>query len=74
MGKAWLARFSWEAVTAINAQLCAAKNALHKPRSDGHDEARTLWEAERLREMSWQDAKDGIEERRGSKRDGSPFS
>jgi hypothetical protein len=28
--KAWLAKYSWEAVTAINAQLCETKGALHK--------------------------------------------
>jgi hypothetical protein len=54
--KAWLAKFSWEAVTAINAQLCETKSALHKPTSDGHDEARALWESNHRKEMSWEDA------------------
>jgi len=56
VAKAWLAKFSWEAVTAINAQLCETKNALHKPTSDGHEEARALWEANHSNEMSWEDA------------------
>jgi hypothetical protein len=25
--------------------LCAAKNALHKPTSDGHDQTKSLWES-----------------------------
>jgi hypothetical protein len=40
---AWLAAFTWEFVTEQNAVLCRAKNALHKPTSDGHDRARDLW-------------------------------
>lgn len=32
-------------VTAQNAVLCEAKNALHKPASDGHDTTRRLWES-----------------------------
>jgi hypothetical protein len=40
----WLAPFTWEMVTAQNAMLCTAKNALHQPTSDGHDVTRTLWE------------------------------
>lgn len=39
----WLEPFTWAMVTAQNAMLCAAKNALHKPTSDGHDITRTLW-------------------------------
>ena len=41
--QSWLAPFSWEMVTAQNAVLCAAKNALHKPTSDGHDQTQELW-------------------------------
>jgi len=43
--QAWLAPFSWEIVTAQNAVLCQAKNALHKPTSDGHDATKHLWES-----------------------------
>jgi len=42
--RAWLADFTWEVVTAQNAVLCAAKNALHKPTSDGHAATKELWE------------------------------
>jgi hypothetical protein len=42
----WLEPFDWELVTAINAALCQAKRAIHKPTSDGHDPARKLWEKE----------------------------
>jgi cytolysin (calcineurin-like family phosphatase) len=40
----WLAGYSWEFVTAQNAVLCAAKNALHKPTSDGHETTKAFWE------------------------------
>ena len=43
----WLEPVSWEDVTAINARLCEARGALHKPASDGHDAARDLWESSR---------------------------
>ena len=41
----WLAEYSWHFVTAQNAMLCAAKNALHKPTSDGHDATKEFWES-----------------------------
>lgn len=44
--QAWLACYSWEFVTAQNALLCQAKNALHKPTSDGHDATKQLWESQ----------------------------
>lgn len=34
---------TWDFVTTQNAVLCAAKNALHKPTSDGHDVTKALW-------------------------------
>jgi len=42
-------------VSAQNAMLCAAKNALHKPTSDGHDLTKALWES-RHREIMELDA------------------
>jgi hypothetical protein len=54
--KAWLASHSWAAVTAINAQLCAGGSAFHGPTSDGHEDARTLWEANHQREMPLSEA------------------
>lgn len=42
--RTWLADYSWEFVTAQNAALCAAKRALHKPTSDGHETTMQLWE------------------------------
>jgi hypothetical protein len=54
--KAWLAEFPWEGVVALNAQLCAAKQALHKPTSDGYDDARLLWEKLHAREMGLDEA------------------
>lgn len=42
---AWLAPYSWTFVTAQNAALCQAKNALHKPTSDGHEATKELWES-----------------------------
>ncbi len=52
----WLAPFTWEMVTAQNAVLCRAKNALHKPTSDGHDSTRELWESRREESMSLDEA------------------
>ena len=43
----WLEPFAWEEVVLLNARLCAAKNALHQPTSDGHEPARELWERSR---------------------------
>lgn len=52
----WLRPYSWEFVTAQNAVLCHAKNALHKPTSDGHQKAKTLWEASYQAELTLDDA------------------
>lgn len=41
----WLAPYSWEFVVAQNAVLCSAKNALHKPTSDGYEPTRNFWES-----------------------------
>jgi hypothetical protein len=54
--KAWLAEFPWKVVVALNAQLCAAKQALHKPTSDGYDDACSLWEKSYTREMGLDEA------------------
>ena len=54
----WLAPFTWTMVTAQNAMLCAAKNALHKPTSDGHDVTRTLWENHHREPMCLDEAVD----------------
>ncbi len=48
----WLAPYSWGFVTAQNAMLCAAKNALHKPTSDGHEPTKALWDARHGEEMT----------------------
>jgi len=40
----WLEQFPWQVVTAQNAVLCQAKNALHRPTSDGHEATKALWE------------------------------
>jgi hypothetical protein len=47
----WLGVYTWEMVTAQNAVLCQAKNALHKPTSDGYDSTKELWEANHRSEM-----------------------
>ncbi|MEM7014433.1 MAG: hypothetical protein AAF585_23480 [Verrucomicrobiota bacterium] len=54
----WLAPFNWEMVTAQNAVLCQAKNALHKPTSDGHDATKALWESKFREELALDDAVD----------------
>lgn len=56
--RAWLADFTWEVVTAQNAVLCAAKNALHKPTSDGHAATKELWEQTHRQEMRLDEAVD----------------
>jgi hypothetical protein len=54
----WLERFTWDFVVAQNAVLCQAKNALHKPTSDGYDATKTLWETRHPEPMSLMDAVD----------------
>ncbi len=39
----WLLPYTWEFVVTQNAILCATKNALHKPTSDGYEMTRDLW-------------------------------
>ena len=52
----WLAPFTWAMVTAQNAMLCAAKNALHKPTSDGHAVTEELWESRHRESMGLDEA------------------
>ena len=54
--KPWLAPFDWTFVTEINRGLCRQKNALHKPASDGHLPAKTLWEKNQSAELDLTDA------------------
>lgn len=56
MKRVWLRDYSWEFVTAQNAMLCEAKNALHQPTSDGHESTRGLWQENHLREMTLTEA------------------
>ena len=52
----WLEPISWADVTTLNARLCEAKGALHKPASDGHDATRELWERSRPLDLSLEEA------------------
>jgi hypothetical protein len=54
----WLALFDWDVVTAQNAVLCEAKNALHKPTSDGHEATKSLWNSRHKDEMNLEQATD----------------
>lgn len=45
-------------VTAQNAVLCQARNALHRPTSDGHDRTRELWQSHHTRPMALEEAVD----------------
>ena len=54
----WLSPFTWDVVTGLNADLCAAKQALHKPASDGHDTTKALWESSCAQSMSLAEAAD----------------
>ena len=51
LNKNWLEGVSWEMVVSINAALCEARKALHKPTSDGYAPAKDLWEINRSRNM-----------------------
>ncbi len=48
----WLASVPWDLVIYQNARLCAAKNALHKPTSDGYETTRQLWESSHQEAMT----------------------
>ena len=50
--KTWLAVVPWEAVVSINAALCEARKALHKPTSDGYAPTKELWEKNRPKKLS----------------------
>jgi len=54
----WLAPFTWEIVTAQNAVLCQAKDALHQPTSEGHDVTRQLWQEKHTQPMNLDEAVD----------------
>ena len=50
--KKWLQIVPWETVVSINAALCEARKALHKPTSDGYAPAKELWEKSRSRQLT----------------------
>lgn len=51
----WLKPVPWPTVVAINAGLCQAANATHKPTSEGYQPAQALWEKSRSQELSLQE-------------------
>jgi hypothetical protein len=51
LNKYWLQVVPWETVVSINAALCDARNALHKPTSEGYAPAKDLWERNRLKQL-----------------------
>ncbi|MBW8863981.1 MAG: hypothetical protein JF609_03475 [Verrucomicrobia bacterium] len=50
--KNWLQVVPWEVVVSINAVLCDARKALHKPTSDGYQPAKELWEQNRPKKLT----------------------
>jgi hypothetical protein len=56
VAKTWLLRVPWDGVEAINEQLCLAKNALHKPTSDGYEPTKELWESNYANPMELDEA------------------
>jgi hypothetical protein len=52
LNKNWLQVVPWETVVSINAALCEARKALHKPTSDGYVPAKDLWERSCLKKLS----------------------
>lgn len=53
--KRWLKAVPWSTVVAINASLCQAAHATHKPTSEGYKSCETLWEKSRSKELSLQE-------------------
>ena len=53
--KPWLKPVPWLTVVGINASLCQAKSATHKPTSDGYEHARVFWERSRSKDLSLQE-------------------
>jgi hypothetical protein len=53
--KPWLRPVPWDSVIAINASLCQAAHATHKPTSEGYEPAKTLWEQNRPKDLSLQE-------------------
>jgi hypothetical protein len=54
----WLAPYTWDFVTLQNAALCQAKNALHKPTTDGHAKTQQLWDSRHTQSMPLEEAVD----------------
>jgi len=52
LNKNWLEVVPWETVVSINAALCEARKALHKPTSDGYTPTKELWERSRPKKLS----------------------
>lgn len=50
--KSWLGVVPWQAVVSINAALCEARKALHKPTSDGYAPTKEFWEQNRSQKLS----------------------
>jgi hypothetical protein len=50
--KHWLKVVPWETVVSINAALCEARKALHKPTSEGYAPTKELWEKNRPKKLS----------------------
>ena len=50
--KPWLADVPWDLVVFQNQQLCATKNALHKPTSDDYERTKELWESRHAETMT----------------------
>ena len=48
----WLKVVPWETVVSINATLCQARSALHKPTSEGFAPAKQLWEQNRFKDLA----------------------
>jgi hypothetical protein len=51
----WLESAPWSSVVAINAALCRAGKATHKPTSDGYERTKLFWEENRVKELSLQE-------------------
>jgi len=54
--KRWLEKFAWTVVVEMNRQACLAGKVAHEPRADGHEKARSAWEAAMQQEQTFREA------------------
>jgi len=56
MKRAWFKNRDWEYVVSVNAGLCQSGNALHKPTTEGYEDAKAFWIENYERELTLAEA------------------